>query len=615
MTRDLADGRVLPRPILTRIAERSEGVPLFVEEVTRAILESGALKLENGRYDLAGPWDDRLIPNTVQASIVARFDRLGESRALAQLCAAIGREFSHAMLLKVSDIPEPELVAQLRHLCASDLAFTRGVATERTYSFKHALIQDAIYQTLPKRERAAHHARIFEALVQEFPEVVDQQPEVAAYHAENAGRFAEAVPLFKQAGERALAKTAAAEAVRQLKRGVELVGSLPESERSAVELDLNLALALGYMMTLGWASREVEHAICRVRDLASERAEALKLYVATWGLWSLHLLRGELDTSLSYAEKVAEMGRAAGNITLELVGRAAVGNTQLYRGEYHSSADNVKAAMAHFDLETERQIAAMVQISSGVGSFLVCAQAQQMLGRGSEANDLLAEGRIHLENLRHVTTRANYLCQECRIRHAAGDVNRLREAASATLALSLDEGFAMWIPIVEVFLAWADAKDGGDALAAAERIRTAQHRSRETLMLLGQLEFTSCLAEVLLLAHRPLEALAAAESALSSARTRKEHDFEPELLRFMGDATWALGDLTRAQAFYWESVTCARSQSAKIFELRTILSLTKLLGIGATQDNLRAALSGMSEFPGQTDMAEAQRLLDAFTAE
>ncbi|MGA7122205.1 MAG: AAA family ATPase, partial [Polyangiaceae bacterium] len=226
MVSSVTGGRALPPLLVRRIAERSEGVPLFVEEVTKAVLESGALRIEGDRYELAGVFDEQLIPTTVHASLLARFDRLGESKSVAQLGAAIGREFSFPLIQAVAGIPDDKLQEHLNRICRTELAFAHGQPPVSIYVFKHALIQDAVYGTLLKSDRSRVHERIFVALRDKFPELIAARPETAAYHAENAGRRDVAVSLFKDAGLRALRRTAVAEAAKHLEHAIEIVDAL-----------------------------------------------------------------------------------------------------------------------------------------------------------------------------------------------------------------------------------------------------------------------------------------------------------------------------------------------------------------------------------------------------
>jgi predicted ATPase len=234
----------LPAEVSAQIVGKTDGVPLFVEELTKTVLESGLLRDAGNCYELAGPLPPLAIPATLQDSLLARLDRLAPVKEIAQIGAAIGREFSYALFAAVADRPEDQLRAALDQLVSSELVFRRGVPPEATYSFKHALVQDAAYGTLLKSRRQHLHARIVQVLEEQFAETVDTQPELLAQHYTAAGLYGQAVDYWHRAGQRALARSAMAEAVAQLSKGLELLDSLPGGpERQRRELGLQLALA------------------------------------------------------------------------------------------------------------------------------------------------------------------------------------------------------------------------------------------------------------------------------------------------------------------------------------------------------------------------------------
>lgn len=570
---NVAGGHSLPPLLTKRIVERSEGVPLFVEEVTKAVIESGAVLLDSNHYKLAGTFDEHALPSAGFASIVARFDRLEGSRRIAQLGAAIGREFSYELISALADMSDLELRAHLDRIVASELALVQGSARDAIYQFKHALIQDAIYATLLKRERAQIHERILEVLMERFSQLVSERPEIAAYHAERAGRRELAVKLLRDAGLNALGRTALAESVQHLERAIELVDALHEPERTDLELELQTAIGPAYMTTLGWGAPEVERAITRQRELAIAKADNAKLFQALWSRWTVDFLRGSLDQALKVAREVFEMARASQNPMLEVPGHHAVGYTLFYRGEYQEALEHARDGIALFDLEREREIASIFQFSSMCALYCYQAEAQQVLGLVAEAAKSIARLRELAAELAHPPSQAYALGMQCFFFHAQANAHEVRELAGTLHALSVVEGYALWVAVADIFAAWADAQLGGDANEAAERIRAARAQYDNTRTRVTLPELTCAYAEVLLLAGHPESIRPAVESALEHAVPGRVRHYESELWRLLAAAMNELGEHHQASSFYQTALERALQVGATVLEQRATESI------------------------------------------
>jgi predicted ATPase/class 3 adenylate cyclase len=609
MVTHLAGGRALPHLVERRIAERSEGVPLFVEEVTKAVLESGALRIEGDRYELLGVFDEQLIPTTVHASLLARFDRLGASKGVAQLGAAIGREFTYRLIRAVAGISDDELQEHLDRLCRTELAFAHGQPPDAAYVFKHALIQDAVYGTLLKSERSRVHEHIFSALRDRFPELIAVRPEMAAYHAETAGQRDAAVPLLRDAGLRALGRTAVAEAVKHLGHAIELVDALDEPDRTSVEMELQAAIGPAYMATVGWSSPEVERSTARLRHLAVARADGAKLFQATWGLWSIHFLRGQMDPALDAAKQVFEMALAANDPGLKLEGYDIVGYTQMYRGEYVEAIRHAESGLALFDLEREKQLASLFQIAPSVGMWSYGSLAHWMLGLREKSAQWLRNARRLAEDLRHPPSLAYGHCAQLRVLRWMDEVDQVRENAVAARALSAAEGFAVWVPMADIYIAWSDARRGGDAAAAVAKIRSSISIMQSSGNDIFAVEDGTLLAETILLAGKAKDVFPVAERVLSMVERDGYRHCGPELLRLQGEACRMLGERDRAAAFFHGGVERARAMGAKSLELRSVVALARM-GCGvAERAELRRVLDGFTDGFEQVDIKDALALI------
>jgi class 3 adenylate cyclase/tetratricopeptide (TPR) repeat protein len=572
MVMNVAEGHALPPSVVGGIGEQSEGVPLYVEEVTKAVLESGALRLSGESYELVGSFEERFLPATVEGSLVARFDRLGPSRGVAQLGAAIGRSFDYALIRAVALLSDEELREHLERLSMSQLVFVRGEPPSSTYTFKHALIEKAIYETLLNAERARVHERILRAMRVEFPERLADRPETEAYHAERAGQRDVAVPLLLKAGLKALERTAVAEAVKHLARGIDLVGVLEEPARTDIEIELQAAIGPAYMATVGWAALEVEIATKRLRDLAGAKGDGPRLYQAAWSEWTRCFLRAQLVEGLNVAREVHGMAEHVGAPLLRVTGRHALGYTLFYMGQYTQALEQARLGLSLFDLEQERAIATQFQLSSSCALLCFQAQAQQMLGLAEEAETSIQRWRQLMDDLRHPPSRAYSLVQQCHYCFAKGDAAQVLVLAEEGLALSVAEGFALWVPILHMFTEWAKVRQGGDVSSAVEIFRRSKAFVDGSGTHITELDFTSMFAEVLLAAGQPAEVFKVAEAALAVTGPGRVLHLEPELLRLQGEAAAALGERARAQDFYRRAQEGAQAVGAVLLAERVAQS-------------------------------------------
>ena len=303
-------GKALPPEVEAEILSRTDGVPLFVEEVTRAVLEGGMLREEAERWVLDGPLPPLAVPPSLQASLVARLDRLSSVREAAQAGAVLGREFAHDLLAAVAGLPEPALREALDALAAADLVQRRGAPPEAVYAFRHALIRDAAHGTLLRERRRELHARAAEAIERLRPDAAEREPEVLAHHRAEAGQAEAAAALYLRAGERSAARSALREARAHLARGLALLPGVTD-EAAARRLEAGLRIALGNVAITdqGLGSAESERAFGRAVELCRGLGEAAPLARALWGLWTHRLHAGDLSGALRLAEEAVEVAR------------------------------------------------------------------------------------------------------------------------------------------------------------------------------------------------------------------------------------------------------------------------------------------------------------------
>ena len=286
MITGVTGGKALPKEIADQIIDRTDGVPLFIEELTKSVVESGILTKAGDHYSVAGPTAPLAIPTTLQASLLARLDRLAPTREVAQIGAALGRSFSHEVISAVAQTPQQRVDDALEQLVNAELIFRRGTPPDAEYTFKHALVQDAAYGTLLRSRRQQLHARIASTLESQFPDVVETQPELLGRHFGEGGFEEKAIAYFTIAGERAVKRGANAEVIRHFRRALELLQGRPETaERSKAELKVLEKLGPALAAAHGFGAPEVERTYLRARDLCEQLGEPVELFRALWGLW------------------------------------------------------------------------------------------------------------------------------------------------------------------------------------------------------------------------------------------------------------------------------------------------------------------------------------------
>src|SRR5262249_28716217 len=322
------DGKTLPKEVLAQVVEKTDGVPLFAEELTKAILESGQLKARDGYYELIGSFSTFAIPATLQDSLMARLDRLMTGKVIAQLGATIGRQFSYALLQAVAQLNDRTLHEELHRLVEAELLYQRAVPPQATYVFKHALIQDAAYESLLKSTRQNYHQRIAHVLEEQFPETTQAQPEFLAHHYTEAGLTGQAVAYWYKAGQKASERSAHVEAIAHLRQGLALLQTLPETpERTRREVDMYIALGASLLAVKGFAAPEVGETYTYARQLCQHLEDPQRLFPVLRGLWSYYLVRAEYQTAHALGEQLLTLAQQAQDSTMLLVAHAVLGRT------------------------------------------------------------------------------------------------------------------------------------------------------------------------------------------------------------------------------------------------------------------------------------------------
>jgi class 3 adenylate cyclase/predicted ATPase len=515
MIRDVARDAELPADILETIVSRSDGLPLFVEELTRVVVESGALS----------PLE---IPLKLEESITARLDRA--SMPVAQRGSVIGMSFGFEMIRSLVDTTEAELLTNLQELVKADLLTVTGEGPNAQWKFKHAMIQHAAYSSLSLKVRPQLHRRIADALAARFPKVVETEPEVLANHLEQAGDVDAATQHFKRAGYLALSRAATREAINHFRHALELVPKLPDQARAETELALQRGLAPAEMAIKGWASPEAEAACERARDLCNELGDRNRLQQALWGIWAARFLRGNLDSTLEAAQKVLEFGEMSALPKDKVFGHHAMGFTCYFRGELLEAQHHAERGILLYDLDQEREIVSEQQLSSTVAMRAFSAASLWLLGRRADAEREILAAEELTRQLKNPPNTAFFLSFAAYLPFYDGDHKKVLSVTEEMLRLSEHEGYLLWIGVAKVYRGWARAGLGAVA-AGLDEVRNGVELFRKTGSELTTVQMSLALAQTLRRAGKADEALTVLDAAQTYAKSHAEHLLESELYR------------------------------------------------------------------------------------
>jgi len=616
LLRQLTKATPLPETVATDILGKTEGVPLFLEELTKAILETGALADVGGRYGLTRPLTTSQIPTTLQDSLMARLDRLGGPKTVAQVGAVIGRDFTYALVKPLADLPEQELHARLKALEEGDLVQRRGDPPVAVYSFKHALVRDAAYESLLKSRRQVLHERLVGVIESSFPQLTDSQPELLAHHCTGARLFVKATSYWRRAGEQAVRRAANREAIEHFRRALSLVAAhLETDERDRTELAILSQLGPALMSVHGWPAPEVGEAFERAEQVARRLQSSSDLAAPLVGLWLFRISRGQFDQAEEIFGELFRVAKELDDPELLLQAHHAAWPTHFLRGSPANAREHIEAGMALYDeARHERHRYLYLGHDPAVCALAIGATTRWLLGYPDRAACYEHEAIRLARRLRHAPSMAHALWFAGEAQVARGDATAAMTTACELLALCEEHKLPQPRATALMFLGWALARTGevaegarrlDEGLADWNRLGARSYLPRGLCLL----------AEVRLLERRYAEGLDEVTRALAIAAESGErwyvarmHQVRAKLLQ-QADHQNDEGHQASLQA----AIEVARLQGAKGWELKAAISLARLWTTQGERRRAHALLApvydGFTEGIDTPDLCDARTLL------
>jgi class 3 adenylate cyclase/predicted ATPase len=617
MVRHVTGGKDLPESVLAELVRKTQGIPLFVEQLTKSVLESDLLTEQADRYSLSGPLPDLVIPATLHDSLMARLDHLGEVKEIAQIGAVIGREFTHELLAAVWPAAEEVLRTGLNKLVQSELVVRRGEPSYARYRFQHALVQDAAYQSLLKKTKQRYHQRIAEVLEKQFAEIIETEPELLAYHYTHADLGKKAISYWQEAGEQAARRSANHEAISHFQKGLELLEVLPEGKtRAERELGFLIALGPALMATQGWDTSEAQDAYARARHLARETGHPAELFPAVWGLWLVAHAGGKAPMARELLQELFTLADSQEDKALVLQAHHAGGSTMCSDGELHRAQTHIETGISLYRMETHSQQA----LRYGGHDPCVCAHSlgalnQLLLGHLDRSRNYSKRAVSLAQEVGHVPSVAHSVWYRAELCQLQGDVREAGERAKVVLSLASEKGMAQYAAWATMMQGWALTVQGDtDKGIAQVRNGLATLRASGTRYHLPHR--LAMLAQALAAAGEIDKALEVIDEVIAAGEETGERWFDAEARRLK--AVLILlephPDYAKAENSLQRAVEVARKQDARFWELRAATNLARLWrdqGKRAeARDFLTPVYSWFTEGLDTADLKHASALLD-----
>jgi predicted ATPase/class 3 adenylate cyclase len=617
MVFDVSGGKMLPPEIFEQILSKTDGVPLFVEELTKTVLELGLLQDAGDHYVIAGTPPTLSIPATLHDSLMARLDRLARVKDIAQIGAAIGREFSYRLLAAVASEPKAQVEEALAQLVAAELISVRGDPPDCIYTFKHALVQDAAYGSLLRAKRQELHGRIADVLKQHLPRTAATQPELMAHHLAQAGRTESAIGYLRIAGQHAIQRSANAEAIGHLKRALDLLQSLPANpEKSHTALELEVMLGQAMIAGRGYAARETREVLLRAKTHIDASTDPAQIFSVLYGIWACYYVGGEVEMQRAAAAEFLAEAERIGDRGAICLSHRALGTTYVQLGDFAAGRRHLERAHALYDPALHAGL--RYQYGQDIGAAAACylCWALWHLGYVDQAAKIAADAIEHADAVSHPHTLVYTIC------HARGmlDIFRRRPTDTRTYArfvvsLCAEHGFPFWGAGGRILDGWATISKGRiyeGLMELRQGLNAWRHHTGARLWLPI---FLALQAEGYAKAGESDKALRLIDEALAVSDETGERWALAEVLRMKAALLLAVGEKADAiEALLVRSLEIARQQQARCWELRTACDLARLWHArGRSAEALAVVSSSYDQFSeghGTAELQDARALME-----
>jgi class 3 adenylate cyclase/tetratricopeptide (TPR) repeat protein len=618
MIRGLLKGGSIPQQVVDQIIEKADGVPLFIEELTSSTL-SAPLRTR-GAVERAAQPALLKVPETLSDALMERLDRVAPSRRLAQIAAVIGREFSHDLLSAASRIDEGDIQSALSLLEQADIIYRVGISPFVRFAFKHVLLRDAIYDSLLRSRRQQIHADIAAVLESDFPEFVENQPEILAHHYQEAGNHQPAIRCWFEAGQRALAHSANVEAIANFRKALQLLNALPETpERAKQEIDIQLALGIPLIAVQGYASAETREAFSRARTLCLRLGNIPEYFQALFGLWGHSWMSGQNGEALRMADEFLSRSGALSDPVLLMVAHRMMGSTLLTVGDFQSSRRHFEETIGLSVSERKQPRYNLYMVEPKAASLLLLSWDLWFLGYPDQSLARVSEALGLAHDLDHPYTVAFAHYMKSVVQLLRGDVASALESAEKSFEMSEEQRFSLYVILSRISRGRALAGLGRLEEARIEIARGIDEARRNGVGFMLRM-MDSWLADVYTKTGEHEHGLSIVERALADIGDVTGRSWEAELHHQRGQILLALdaSKVKDAKSHFEKSIEVARGQNTRSLELRAATSLAELLRTQGRPDEARALLGPIcrwfAEGSGTTDLRRAREVLSGLSS-
>lgn len=597
------------------VIKKSDGVPLFIEELTKSVLHKQAGLSPEEAQDSAALFDERAVPETLRDSLMARLDQLGEAKVIAQIGSAIGRDFTYDMLSEVTDLGADRLEALLSRLVSSELVFQRGVASNRRFHFKHSLVQDTAYESLLRSKRNEFHRRIAAALEKLYPNLGRSQPELMAKHYALSGQAAKAVVHWNLAAERSLQQSANLEALHHASEGLRSVSELDEDpQRDELLLSLYIHLSSAISGTRGDAVPEVEEIHQKAAAVLERSGNASLAFSLSREMHAFYLIRGPLDRALELGRRTLELAEEIDDPRNMTESWRGLGWTYICHGELEKGQDLIRKSLAHYDIEDSRDHTRHDTIDPGGVGLANLAWSQWLAGKSDTAARLARDAIAQSREIDHPYTLAYAICMGAAVFQCRREAETVSAMIDEAIAVASERDYRYWIAWGTCLKGWAQAWLG-NAEPGIEALTAGLKDYRDTGANLFVPHILCMTAEAQNLAGRPAEARRVLDQAAEIESTNQIYFYSAETQRLLAVVAGDSGETEASISHFRQALETARSQRAGSFELRVALSILQSpLADSIVPDargTLASALDQLGEGQEDADQRAARELLNS----